>query len=116
MFTGISYEDIRKSFDISDTNENKYNARIGVYGNKRSIGKNVKSDLQYFPFFIYDYVLHNIPANSGTGNECKECYYDIITLGCSFLFNDIGIEPSYSWIDKNTNELSLKIYLWEFGN
>ena len=44
------------------------------------------------------------------------CYYDILTIGCSLLFNDIGIEPSYSWIDSNTKEVSLKIYLWEFSN
>ena len=111
MFSGISYEYIQKSSDI---NENKYNLRLGIYGNKRN-ADNVKLGLQYFPFFIYDYVLHEIPTNAIPG-ECTECYYDIITLGCSFLFNDIGIESSYSWIDKNTNQLSLKIYLWEFGN
>jgi len=111
MFSGISYEYIQKSSDI---NENKYNVKLGIYGNKRN-AKNVKLGLQYFPFFIYDYVLHEIPTNAILG-ECTECYYDIITLGCSFLFNDIGIESSYSWIDKNTNQLSLKIYLWEFGN
>ena len=111
MFSGVSYEYIQKSSDI---NENKYNVKLGIYGNKRN-ANNVKLGLQYFPFFIYDYVLHEIPTNAIPG-ECTECYYDIITLGCSFLFNDIGIEPSYSWIDKNTNQLSLKIYLWEFGN
>ena len=100
MFSGISYEYIQKSSDI---NEYKYNARIGIYGNKKS-GTTSNLNLKYFPFFIYDYFYV-----SGS-------YYDAITFGCSFLFNDIGIEPTYTWIDNNTNEFSLKIYLWEFGN
>jgi len=95
MFSGVSYEYVH--------NENKYSAKIGIYGNKKN-GKNIKSGLQYFPFFIYDYFY------------VSGYYYDAMTFGCSFLFNDIGIEPSYVWIDDNTSELSLKIYLWEFGN
>ena len=112
MFSGLSYEHIQKS---SDFNEDKFSIRIGIYGNKKN-ETNANLGLQYFPFFIYEYVLHNIPSNSGISNQCRECYYDAITLGCSFLFNDIGFEPSYSWWDKDTSEFSLKIYLWEFGN
>ena len=100
IFSGLSYEYVQKNSDI---NENKYSAKIGIYGNKKN-GKNIKLGLQYFPFFIYDYFY------------VSGYYYDAITFGCSFLFNDIGIEPSYVWIDNNTSELSLKIYLWEFGN
>ena len=100
MFSGVSYEYVQKNSNI---NENKYSAKVGIYGNKQN-SENVELGLQYFPFFIYDYFY------------VSGYHYDAITFGCSFLFNDIGIEPSYIWIDNNTSELSLKIYLWEFGN
>ena len=111
ILSGISYEYIRKNSDI---NENKYTARIGFYGQQDN-SRGSKQPLKYFPFFIYNYILHEVPANVNLG-ECTRCYYDSITIGFSILFNDIGIEPSYSWIDRNTSELSLKIYLWEFGS
>ena len=111
VLSGISYDYIRKSSDI---NENKYTFRIGFFGKQISRGKST-SPLKYFPFLIYNYILHEVPANVNLG-ECTSCYYDSITMGFSILFNDIGIEPSYSWIDRNTSELSLKIYLWEFGS
>ena len=102
VFLGPSYENI-------DKNQNKYNIRFGIYGNSKK-----NTGLKYFPFLIYDYVYHNIPSNINI-SDCIHCYYDVITLGCSLLFSDIGIESSYSWIDENTHEVSLKIYLWEFG-
>ena len=55
-------------------------------------------------------------TNENINDNCTKCYYDIITIGCSMLFNDIGIEPSYNLIDKNTYEIFIKLYLWEFGN
>ena len=100
IFSGLSYEYIQKNSSI---NESKYSAKVGIYGKKKR-GSTADLGLEYFPFFIYDYFYV-----SGYS-------YDAITFGCSFLFNDIGIEPSYSWIDNNTNEISLKIYLWEFGD
>ena len=107
IFSGLSYDYIRKEGDLS---ENKYKIRLGTYTKP-----NNSTGLQYFPFFIYDYILHDIPENYNIGS-CTNCYYDVITIGLSLIFNDIGIEPSYSWIDSNTNEFSLKIYLWEFSN
>ena len=107
IFSGLAYDYIQKQDDLI---ENKYKARIGTY-----IKPNNSSGLQYFPFLIYDYILHDIPENYNIGS-CINCYYDIVTIGCSLLFNDLGIEPSYSWIDRNTSEFSLKIYLWEFSN
>jgi len=110
ILSGISYEHIQKT----NSNENKYIAKIGFYGKKNDNRKS-QQPLKYFPFFIYNYILHEVPANVSL-EECTRCYYDSITIGFSILFNDIGIEPSYSWIDKNTSELSLKVYLWEFGS
>ena len=107
MFSGLSYDYIQKKGNLI---EHKYKARLGTY-----IRPNNSTGLQYFPFFIYDYILHDIPGNYNI-SSCMNCYYDILTIGCSLLFNDIGIEPSYSWIDSNTKEVSLKIYLWEFSN
>ena len=111
FFVGPTYEYIKKDLNIT---ENRYSVKLGIYGKKRNVSSN-NTALQYFPFFIYDYVLHQISINENFG-QCAECYYDILTIGCSFLFNDIGIEPSYSWIDRNTNKFQLKVYLWEFGN
>ena len=38
------------------------------------------------------------------------------TLYVKVLNNDIGIETTYSWISRDVNEISLKLYLWEFRN
>ena len=97
MFAGISYNYIQKT----NSNKNEYTARVGFYGNDKN---NTESSLKHFPFFIYEY------------SYVLEHYYDAVIFGYSLLFNDIGIEPSYRWIDNNHNEFSLKIYLWEFEN
>ena len=99
MFAGISYNYRQET----NGNKNEYTARVGFYGNDKN-KINTESSLKHFPFFIYEY------------SYVLEHYYDAVTFGYSLLFNDIGIEPSYRWIDNNHNEFSLKIYLWEFEN
>ena len=63
-------------------------------------------------FLKYDYILHNIPSNENI-NSCLNCFYDEISFGISIQFNDIGIEPSFTWIDENTKRYKVKIFLWE---
>ena len=46
----------------------------------------------------------------------KDDEYDVWKLGLSILFNDIGIEPSFSYISKDITEFSIKLYLWEFNS
>ena len=49
-------------------------------------------------------------------DENYDTEYDILKAGMILVFNDIGIETTYSWISRDVNEISLKLYLWEFRN
>ena len=100
MNFGFSYKYAIENDD--DARNEEYLSKFSIYGNKKNSQK--ESPLKYFPFFTYEYIYINNLYN-----------YDIYKIGVSVLFNDIGIEPSYSFISKGVNKITLKIYLWEFG-
>jgi len=77
-----------------------YTYKIGVF---RKLSKINKGSLRYFPFFNYKYII----------NENENSGYDLLTVGLSVLFNDIGIEPSYSFISNKVSQINFKLYLWE---
>ena len=100
MNFGISY---KYAFENDNNSRNEqYLSKLSIYGNNKNSSN--KKSLKYFPFFTYEYIYKNNAYN-----------YDIYKIGLSVLFNDIGIEPSYSFISKGVNKITLKIYLWEFG-
>ena len=100
MNFGFSYKYAIDNDD--DTRNDEYLSKFSIYGNNKNSKK--EKALKYFPFFTYEYIYINNIYN-----------YDIYKIGVSVLFNDIGIEPSYSFISKDVNKITLKIYLWEFG-
>ena len=105
MNLGLSYS---YTFENQTPNQNikdQYKTQLSIYGNGNS--KSNKSTLKYYPFYTYEYVYRY--------NELELEKFDIHKIGFSILFNDIGIEPSYSFISKDVNEISIKVYLWEFG-
>ena len=93
FFTGFGFNYISKQLS---SNEKKYNLSLGIF--RKSLNK---TGLNYYPFLKYDYILHNIPSNENI-NSCLKCFYDEISFGISIQFNDIGVEPSFTWIDENT--------------
>ena len=97
MSYGISYMFIDKYDDGS--NINRYGTRLSFYGDN----KNSKGDLKFYPILSYEYF------------SDQDDSYDILTLGLSVLFNDIGFEPSLSYISEDIKEFSVKLYLWEFS-
>ena len=107
FFTGFGFNYISKQLS---SNEKKYNLSLGIF--RKSLNK---TGLNYYPFLKYDYILHNIPSNENI-NSCLNCFYDEISFGISIQFNDIGVEPSFTWIDENTKRYKLKIFLWEKSN
>jgi len=105
MNLGLSYS---YTFENQTPNQNikdQYKTQFSIYGNSNS--KSNKSTLKYYPFYTYEYVYRY--------NDLELEKFDIHKIGFSILFNDIGIEPSYSFISKDVNEISIKVYLWEFG-
>ena len=105
MNLGLSYS---YTFENQTPNQNikdQYKTQLSIYGNGNS--KSNKSTLKYYPFYTYEYVYRY--------NDLELEKFDIHKIGFSILFNDIGIEPSYSFISKDVNEISIKVYLWEFG-
>ena len=90
---GISYS-VREDFP------NLYTYKVGCF---RKLNKLNKGSLRYFPFLNYEYILSE--------NESRG--YDLVEIGLSVLFNDIGIETSYSFIANKVNQINFKIYLWE---
>ena len=83
-------------------NSNEYSAKLFFYGNNTKNPKN--NSLKFYPIFSYEYFI----------NEDQE--YDLFRFGLSILFNDIGIEPSFSYISKDVTDISIKLYLWEFSS
>ena len=100
MNCGFSYKYIKEN---DNTRYSEYLTKFSLYGNNKNNSK--EKPLNFYPFFTYEYIYRN---NSST--------YDVYKVGVSVLFNDIGIEPTYSFISKDVNEMTLKIYLWEFGS
>jgi len=88
------------SYTIRENQTNLYTYKIGVF---RKLSKINKGSLRYFPFFNYKYII----------NENENSGYDLLTVGLSVLFNDIGIEPSYSFISNKVSQINFKLYLWE---
>ena len=100
MNCGFSYKYIKKN---DNTRNSEYLTKFSIYGNNKNNSK--EKPLNFYPFFTYEYIYRN---NSSP--------YDVYKIGLSVLFNDIGIEPTYSFISKDVYEMTLKIYLWEFGS
>ena len=89
----------------NDEINDEYGTKFSVYGSSKKENTN---SLKFYPIYTYEYIYRN-------RNEILE-KFDIHTVGFSILFNDIGIEPSYSFISKDVNEISIKLYLWEFDS
>ena len=100
MKYGISYKAV-KNYE-KDALNNECSARLSFYGNNTKKSKN--NALKFYPIFSYEYFI----------NENQE--YDLFRFGLSILFNDIGIEPSFSYISKDVTDISIKFYLWEFNS
>ena len=88
------------SYAIRENQINVYRYKIGVF---RKLSKMNKGSLRYFPFLNYKYIV----------NEKESSGYDLLEIGLSVLFNDIGIETSYSFISNKVSQINFKIYLWE---
>ena len=78
---------------------------FSIYGSSKKENTN---SLKFYPIYIYEYIYSN------RQDGLKK--FDIHKVGFSILFNDIGIEPTYSFISKDVSEISVKLYLWEFGS
>ena len=102
---GIAYRYTFENENDDNAIKNEYGTKFTIYG--RSKKKNTNS-LKFYPIYTYEYIYSN--RNEGL------LKFDIHTVGFSILFNDIGIEPSYSFISKDVNEISIKLYLWEFNS
>ena len=96
MNFGFGYEYFKYNSGIAT---NIYNLKVGVYGRG---SKDTNKTIKFHPLFNYEYYI----------DENYDTEYDIVKAGMILVFNDIGIEPSYSWIDKNNHEFSLKINEW----
>ena len=88
-----------KNYDNSP-NVNEYSTRLSVYGSSE---KN-KNALRFYPILTYEYLVSEDSTD------------DIFKFGISILFNDIGIEPSFSYISKDIINFSINLYLWEFSS
>jgi len=88
-----------KNYD-NTPNINEYGTRLSIYGSNK---KNT-NDLKFYPILSYEYFT--------TDDET----YDVVKFGLSILFNDIGIEPSFSYISKDITNFSVNLYLWEFSS
>ena len=100
MRYGISSRFI-KNYD-NTPNMTEYSTRLSLYGNNSS--KKDGNTLNFYPILSYQYFVSE--------NDT----YDVLKFGLSILFNDIGIEPSYSYISKDVGGFSLKLHLWEFNS
>jgi len=97
MRYGISSKFMKNYNNGSNTTE--YGTRLSFYGDSKNKNDNA---LKFYPIFSYEYFL------------LEDDSYDVFKLGLSILFNDIGIEPSLSYISKDRTDFSIKLYLWEF--
>jgi len=100
MNFGFGYEYFKYNSGIAT---NIYNLKVGVYGRG---SKDTNKTIKFHPLFNYEYYI----------DENYDTEYDIFKAGMILVFNDIGIETTYSWISRDVNEISLKLYLWEFRN
>ena len=98
MKYGMSSKFIKNYDDNSNVNE--YITRLSIYGSS----KKSKNDLKFYPILTYEYF------------AVEDETYDIFKFGVSILFNDIGIEPSFSYISKDITNFSINLYLWEFSS
>ncbi len=101
---GFSYRYTFSNEQPFNNLEDEYKTKFSIYGN----GKKNKNSLKFYPIYSYEYIFRN------KNNVLEK--FDMHTFGISILFNDIGIEPTYSFISKDVHEISLRIYLWEFRN
>ena len=99
MRYGVSYKFIKSYNDAPNTNE--YSTRLLIYGNSKNKNSNA---LKFYPMLSYEYFI------------VEDDKHDVWKLGLSILFNDIGVEPSFSYISKDITEFSIKLYLWEFNS
>ena len=106
MNFGFAYNYTFKNENPNNNIKDIYRTKFSIYGNSKT-SRN-KSSLKYYPIYTYEYVYRY-------ENQKLE-KFDMHKIGISILFNDVGIEPTYSLISKDVNEVSIKIYLWEFGD
>ena len=106
MNLGLSYSYTFENESSTDNIKDQYRTKFSIYGNSKA-SRN-KSSLKYYPIYTYEYVYRY------NNQELEK--FDMHKVGISILFNDVGIEPTYSLISKDVNEVSIKIYLWEFGD
>ena len=106
MNLGFSYSYTFENKSSTDKIKDEYKTKFSIYGNSKPSEN--KSSLKFYPIYTYEYVYRY------NNQELEK--FDMHKVGISILFNDVGIEPTYSFIAKDVYEVSIKVYLWEFGD